>query len=530
MGELVQEQFNLGRALVRLGLERLILGADLSSRPLAERASIANGILKGVLEKGDWQRALRLMYAPGVVSSLYDGDRKSFTESVIEVSKTSEEDTLDEDTRQLILKEWAPEDVYKLAVQSTLQEEKARRLFECVKDRLSEEQVKNGCIMFGERAIRNDKFQGAHHYFKEAGDVQRLNEVYDKLIKNADKFSIEFLIDAADNESTSGKTEELDFQRIIAIIRTLLKNKKLQKEIHYRKVDTLYRLGQIRQLLNSEQEKGLIDLIAPHLSGCELENRPNEKLKLAWALTHTRRDDEPAFAYRILKEFKHEGPEVLEAALNGLINHEKRAGGEYIASRMRLSLKEIEDKDLKAIFESAPLEIKAAIAEHLNDKATMPKLSKEFYQRRKEDGSFLEKAYELAFAAGEASDKKYIHELRTELVERELKKESLCYCFFWLNDKDVEGQTQAYNAVFKKDPESAFKLAKKIDDEKLIQQAREAITKKSPERAFDYFRRSGDYDLQGIELALNALAEKYSVSKETLQKTLQPAIQKDSQF
>ena len=159
----------------------------------------------------------------------------------------------------------------------------------------------------------------------------------------------------------------------------------------------------------------------------------------------------------------------------------------------------------------------------------MFKLSKEFYQRKEEDDAFLNEAYSLAFAAEEVGDEKYVGELRAELIERELKG-TPSYYFHWLDKQDDKGRAQAYKAIFKKDPESAFRLAKSLSDEKLMQQARETIVQKSPEYAFDYFKGSSGYDLQGIELALNALSEKYSVSKETLQKTLQSAIQKDSQF
>lgn len=529
---LIAEKVNLGRALAGLHLEELVLNANLSDKPLAERASLVKGIINGKLEKGQWQRALHLVYGEGMVSSLFDGDWKSFTESVIESSKKeSRYDTLDEDTFKLILKKWAPIDVYKLATESTLQKGYARKLFAYVEEKLPEELTRKTHIMFGERDLEDQNIQNAHYHFKKAGDNKKLDELYDNIIKNANKDNIEFLIDLVEKDATN-KTGEFDQKRIISIVNTLLKDKKLQKEINNSKVRVLYKLRREHELLwDSIEEEGLINLITPRLSGYEIEKNPDEKLNLSWALAHIA--DEPAQAYRILKKANHTGHEVLTAAFNGLQCYKDRIGNEYNACRLQLSLEDIEDKDLQALFKwsSTPLKIKADIAEHLDDKKAMLELSKEFYKQKNKDRNNLAKAYELGFMAGKVCNKNYLNKIRTELIENEIKeKDSLSYYFFWLNQKDTKGLRQAYNAVIEKSPESAYNLAKKINDEKLIQMALEKMVKESPERAFDHFRTSTYYDLKGIELAITALAEKYSVNREDLQKILEPAIKKDSEF
>lgn len=530
MAELFEEQVNLGRALVGLHLEELVLKADLSDKPLAERASLVNGVLKGMLEKGRWQTALHSVYGKGIVGSLFDGDWKTFTGSVIEAAKKSDTDEVSDDIFELILKKWAPEDVYRLATESALPNKCAHPFIRAVKDKIPKELVEKAYVMFGGRALENKDFESAHYYFRESGNTQKLNELYDNIIKDATKEGIEFLIELAKRDESNNREPNLDAQRLSAVVQTLLKDKKLRKKIGFYKIESLYKLHKKQPFLGSKEEKELIDVVAPHWSGCEIGKDSDKKLDLAWALTHTA--DEPALAYRILKKAKHKGPDVLTAAINGLLSHKRRDGTEYNEHRLQLSLDDIDAEDLKAVLDRAPLDLKADIAEHLDNKVLILKLSREFYNKRTANNGYLEKAYHLGFIAGKARDEKYINKLRTELIEQELKKESTSYYFFGLNRKDVKGYTQAYNAVIGKDPESAYRLAKDINNEKLMQQAREAIVQKSPERAFSYFNSSTEdrQDHAGIALAISALAEKYSVSKETLQKALEPAIKQPDNF
>ncbi len=74
--DLITEKVNEGRLLAALSLEhRVLANGVLPNSKLIERVSLVKGIITGLLERGQWNEVVRLVYQDGSPArALFDGD------------------------------------------------------------------------------------------------------------------------------------------------------------------------------------------------------------------------------------------------------------------------------------------------------------------------------------------------------------------------------------------------------------------------------------------------------------------------
>ena len=81
----------LGKAAVALGLEgRLLKDGVLPARQLTERAEVVEGIVGALLEKGDWRKAVDVVFSDNAGKVLYSSDKTGFYEAVAATIKVED--------------------------------------------------------------------------------------------------------------------------------------------------------------------------------------------------------------------------------------------------------------------------------------------------------------------------------------------------------------------------------------------------------------------------------------------------------
>lgn len=505
-----QEQtVNLGRALTVLGLEDRLLKA-LPNRPINERPHLAKGIIDGLLERGAWQDAVQLVYSNPI--NILLGSDEDFKKSVFKCLDQREKVLIYDSTKELLYKHWSQEDLCKLATYPLYNEEKDAMSIARSLDNENKIKVYN---LLGERALQRNDFEAAYKFFNSAENKEEIDKLYKKTIKNITKSNISLLIDLAEDAP-----EQRD-SRLSEIIQSTLKNSKLKKYLANGGGERLYSLCKKYNLqLSKENNNKLLNFAAKTLSSWQIKQENND-VKLKWALEHAKKT--PALAYKILKQQKYKGPEVLTAALQGILNIGADDSEDHC-----LYIRDVEKKDLQAIYKNTSKRIQARIAMHLNKKKDMLKLSKWFYQNKKKSDKHLLTAYELWIKGGGAQDASYVNNLRKILIKQKTKDTIIST--WWLENSDITGHIQMYNAIFKKFPEDAYELACKINNEVLMQQSRELMINESPKSALSKF--TGSYgkskDYTGIELVISTIAKNYSVEKEELEQFIQQKLKDES--
>ncbi|MCX6775046.1 MAG: hypothetical protein NTY99_03070 [DPANN group archaeon] len=500
-----QEKFELGKLATKLDINLECLLNKFSDYPLEERAALAEGVVSGLLENSHLEAAFKFVYNPGPINGLVNISK--FPKEVIETVKRCEEESIPisdswpDKTRRRLFEHWAPEDIYELITQPAIKSEDALEILNNLIT-IAPEKKASAYNLFAERFFKKEEFHGAYALFEAAKNKEKISDLYNTLIKKITADNIGLLVDiAATDEDVVTRND-----RLVNIMRKVLGDKKAQ---HERSVALrLYELNHKYQLLPVNETMGLVELAAKVMDGYDVKKTQDSVLELTWAKIHAK--DRPAEAYRMLKKAQYAGPEIVMAAKQGIIVKSNNSD-----NRNALSVEEVDKEHLKIIFNKCPLDIRVRIAELLDDKEEMLRLSKKLHGK-----GDLRESYSLWIKGGGEQDCTYVNELRQALIQRELQASYIGTG--WLSDKDIAGHMQFYKAVLEKSPRTAYALASRINDQKLVQDARFAIVAQSPEHAFGFFAQ--EKDEVGRHMAEIKLAQKYSLNSISLTDFLQPLI------
>ncbi len=505
MVKIDQEKVKLGKVLVELDLERRIIeGGILPLSPPDERASVVRGIISGLLKKGSCEYALHLVYGNGTINALFDGAFADFKQEFIKSLKREERWGCG--IRVLLSRQWAPDELYQLATQTTVPKEEALNILSELANnkQITEEQKQKAFNIWAEYMLQKGNPYRAYELFSKAENKERIAQLYTNLLENISKTNLDTLVYVAQDDSENKRS------RLTTICRKVLADKKLQSaEIQYSKIGKFLHKYVDDMDLSKEESDALTALAAEQMTHYDIERNTEPKLKQAWALTHIA--EEPKDAYRILKELNYKGSELLVAARTYLRDQAN-------THNLREAIAEIPGKILLQLYEEMPLDVRIGIATHLNDKKTLQELSKEVHVTKRDEYD----AYNLWILGGGSYTDSYVRELRKTMLEKRIKESKEGKrkgVWTSLGEYDREGHIEAYDALVEDFPETAYGLASHIKDEERKQKAREYMVRESPRDALRKFEVCKDNT--GIAMATATLAEQYKVNKDDLARLIQ---------
>ncbi len=428
---------------------------------------------------------------------------------------------MDEDVPKLLIKHNEAELLYDIACRVQLEDHDLEKIMEKVDSRIPPERMKEGYNALAARAEKHSDFTKAYQYYHQAENTAAVDALYQKIFKtHVAPDHIDILLTIADETNT--KQNSRAAETVYAILK---KPELLRFSPHIpQHLTEMVRRHKVR--LSKSQDELLKDALISQLSLYELDKVAYDKdaLTLRWAKFHAQ--DWPESAYRIFKSREYQGPEVNTAVRQWLINRTEQP--EHYDG---LSADQISEIHLRQAYETLPLEVKATVALHLKDSRLLQDLSRQYSRNRKE-GS-ISAAYRLWIRGEGDQNDLYVKKLRTSMIKKELAKEyGPSVCLF--EPDDAIGNKLWFTHLIEREPEKAYAVAQRIQDQHLLQQAREKIVKLSPSDALQKFKGyQGDFvggyhkedtDAVGMNMALDALAEQYSVPRQRIDEYL--ALQK----
>lgn len=511
-----QEKINEGKFLANMGLEKKVLADGvMPNSPIMDRCSLVKGIIDGYFESGQWQKAVKAVYTAGSpVRTLFNGNWDEFRKKVLASAQENNPRYFGQEI-SLLLEHREFELVYNLATRLPIQGDRIvteiSGILDSLGDNISGEQRRKGYGLLAERAWQKNDWPQVFEFYEKGNDQEGMDKLYqevisqERIIPGDGGIPLDFLLKLATFR------EDKEKERVEAVAQFYFDGRTRTNWVSRRSTRDLYDLLKIHQIeLASEQRQKIMDNIVRSLSDYELKEVRDEQLVLLWAKKNVAK--EPKNAYHILTSSEYDGPEVLTAALNAL-----KIVFEGTPEARRYSQK-LEAKDIKKEHreqllhsEGTPMEIKVKLAIEDQQHAFL----REFSGKYKKEGD-LEKAYQLWIDGKGDPESSYVQGLRKKIIQGKLEEaSSYGPPLYFLSHDDKPGHHQAYQMVVERFPETAYHLARRILDEELTDKARRLIVKASPEEAFRKFSTGPkDNDSIGIDLALDALAEKYQVPKE----------------
>ncbi len=504
--DLIPAKVQEGKLIAALSLEqRVLANGVLPNAPLPERASLVNGIIYGLLEKGEWNEAIRLVYKDGSPARvLFDGDWDGLRKGILASVQQKREWYIGDNVEDLLVNHGEAELLYDIACKLPLEERKFAHILATVEPKLPAEKMKEGYNAAAVRAEQRKDFAKAYRFYTRAENIAAISALYQNIFENFAPNNLEILLTIAEETNTTQNSRA--GQTVYAVLN--------QPRLLGFSRDTPRRLmGMVRKhklALAKSQDDLLKDALVSQLALYELRDiteHGDVNLPLRWAKFHA--EDEPKEAYGVFKSRKYQGPEINLAVQQGLKNREEKHD-----HYQGLLPHDIDEPHLRQAYDSSSLEIKVSIASHLKDNALLQDLSKQFSKQKKE-GS-VERAYHLwIYGQGDQQDP-YVEKLRASMIKKELKDERPSASLFL--PKDKIGNRRWYLQMVQRDPTVAYDIAKRIDDPALVSEVRILMVKKSPLDALHKFQshRPEDTDTVGVNLALDALAKQYGVSRDKI--------------
>ncbi|MBI4451008.1 hypothetical protein HY642_03465 [Candidatus Woesearchaeota archaeon] len=500
----IQAKLDEGRLIAALGLERRILeNGVLPNAGLNERASLVKGIITGLLEKGRWGDALRMVYTPGPARSLFDGDWEGFKAAVKHAATSGGELGLayGQEIADILVHNWTPEDIVELITTSRIKAEHVMMLI----DKLPLDAALRSKIYlsFGEQSLEGKEYYRACAHFNTAGAPDRINSVrkmlFDQLPGDAGLYLLELCTRYPDGKE--------------------LLQKAMPKLLQSKGIDSSALYNAIKEFGLEVDEKELQDSrydAVSAMSASQIGHSKDEKEKFMWAKVHAPRESMPA--YKIFKELGYHGIERHWAMMRITEMFEQGWTG------MRHAISnDIDRVDLEEHFTLLPLEAKVACAEHWKDKKIMENVSAELLTNVNESAQasdavslrHLEQAYQLAFDAELGEER--LEPLRQRIFTAALTKarhdqfQHCAYSYFgnWIRHEDNIGLRAAYELMLDHFPPRAYEIARlQLRDEALQARAREAVVTHDPIQALSVFPAE---DVRGRQMAVHAVADAYHI-------------------
>ena len=503
------QHVNLGRALTHLSNEHLFSleekvfkSGTIPGASLQEKASVARGIVEGLLEVGNWPVAVRHMYEPGPVKMLLEDYLPGFRENLLATAKKRKaEHHIDETAIQTLAEVKEFELLYQFVIQVPMPLNNAQHLFHLLTRAISPEQNRMIQEALAVRAVAERKFIEAIGYWENTQNEAALDKLYDTLLHD-EKADVSALLDLACRQPKRKQ------ERVRDVVLKIMDNQKLLTGLGWDGNSAFYgRLCDITQdqelTLSDRVREKFLDLAVTYLRHDEIKKRNHPALSLHWAKIHA--DKDPWKAYEVFKAVQYAGPERFQAAAK-LVS---------LAVKNQHNLDDrIDAEDLQKVYFSVNQAARIAIALRLADTQKLQELSKEV--RGKND----EYAYRLWVAGSGNLEDPYVINLRHDLVEEAKRKGHSVYASF-VDPRDEPGQRQVFDLVLEHFPKAAYELAQGLKDDALVEKARQQMIQRSPEWALSVFSDSSIHERQGhdsagIELAVLALTQKYEIPREMI--------------
>lgn len=498
------QKVNEGRLLTALSLEdRVLANGVLPQHTLLERASMVKGILTGLLEQGNWQHAVTLVYRDGgLVRGLFDGDWEGFRQGVLESARREKPEYIGEEIVKALLHHKEADLVYRLAMELPLRGAETERIINELGKEITPAQRHDAYASLGRRYLAGNDYQEAYRCFKAAEDDASIDTLYALLLeKKKGHYLFDLLLLTAQHskEKERERVEQV-LQKVLPLLPDNGKNALFHPFSHAGK--ELYALQKKFKFPLSVREQQLLQADAiRRMSSYAVKECDDQELKIAWARKNF--TDSPGTAYAIFQQTRQTGPEVLKAVRAGL---ERPWKGDR--DQEKLSPQDIKETQLRAVYNSVTLGSKVAIALHLKDNKQLCFLSRTFRAKKE-----YQQAYSLWVQGHGDLESPYITEIRQQLIDKGIAENYLPIHTFDLGDRP--GLLQLYHAVIETKPDVAYGLAKKVQDESLLQRARETVVRQSPAKGLKFFR--SENDSTGLEIAVTALAHTFSVPKELVE-------------
>lgn len=496
---------NLGRMATALSLENKVLSNGvLPEKTLPERAAVVRGIIDEQLRTGRWADVVELVYNPkSNARLLYDGDMNLLDNEIVESARAYKGDKNPVAALNTLLGANREEMILQLMELSNIPYEQAFVFLNKMENKLDGAQTARASKLVARAASNEGKFREAFVYYLKANDVQGADEVFESCFKEVAEEGTDWsnlgfgsLVEMAKREEGERRT-----QKLVRIIENeaICKGRAGARFEIYKENNLPLPKETIDRLYDAAA--GSMEGWSSYISGDRARSWGKEfdpRLALLWAKKHA--TTEPQRAYHIFAELEYEGGEVLDAALAGI----KKST--FDDSHRALQLTNVNRTHLGMLMgdASVELEVRARIAEHLEDKEKLIAFSREFHATGDN-----EKAYNCWIGGGGEQDNEFISGIRRRLFEDWMAKERP---YIHLHRADVTGHKEAYNLLVQKgDLSEAYDFARyfamSTGDESMLNEARGKIVADNPVSALRLFEK----DESGRALALKAVAQKYGV-------------------
>lgn len=508
------EKVKLGRFLATIGKEDQVLADGvMPNSHFIDRLSLVKGVLDGYFESGHWEQAVKAVYTEGgPVRTLFDGDWDAFRNNVLKSAQDHNRHFWGaSEAIQLLHQNDETELLYQLATTiPTLQSNEIEGILNEISEEITPEQRRAGYDLLAERVMKDEGGpRKAYEMYQKGGNMEGINQLYEKLIQEPDNISPKFLLQLAtsNDEKEKGRIEEL-----VTLFYPKVTDEKPHESINGSIADSLRTLAEHHDIeVSMEQEECMVCDILGAVDNYKSEQFGSE-IVLLWAKRNP--TTYPKDKYHLFLKRDYKGPEVLQAALAAL---QLGRGNDGREDWQKLHLHQIKEEHREKLLESpdVPLQIRAEIAEHDKVYKKLRQFSREFKQEEDYDKAY--RAWKIGQGSLTAS---YAVGLRRMAVEKDLiEREGKEPWLHFLAKDDKPGLVQVYHMMKGKFPEKAYNLAWWSGEETLIDEARTSLMKTlTPEEALERFsgRRYSfdDYDEKGVNLALTAIAEKHGVSEE----------------
>ncbi len=499
----IEEQVNIGRFLSAMNLEDAVLANGvLPNQRMEERTSLIQGMLKGMLESGNWQKAVHEVYNPGTVKALFDGNREGFNDAVIAAAREQKPDTkISGKFVKFLVDHNQTGVVCRLIEEIPYNQDNLNNLFNGVYDSVDETVRSRLRDSIGASAQEAGDFVAAHSFFDNNSNTDSIDALYLQILADPVE-NIDLLLEIADKDKA----------RLTEIVKEVLKIDEEELhgvDVHYTKIEkVLYELVQKHEIeLLPEENVRLLDLASNVINTWDNGKAGDKNLALLWAKKHYKHN--PETAYQIFMAQDYAGDEVM-AAVRVAFSEEYLKGSGHFHSSRELNVSIFREEHLRAVYSEQDAWTRVKIAGHLEDKNALLGLSRELFKEES-----FESAYNLWVSGGGSFDDPFAEELRQGIIAAEEGKSYFSDNLFDRND--VPGKTWLFNKLFDTGKlSSAFDIAEKLGDEEKMQRAREKMVERDPAWAIGIFMQkySTDEDIKdraGFDMCVTALSEKYGI-------------------
>ena len=521
----IDENFGVVAAL--LGQEEKVLANGiLPGRTPVEKSAAITGLVHGLVQRGDVDRAVEFLYGKNAIRILYDDTQiPRFNELLVEGLQRSR---MDDEGRRKAVDTLAKQDrhvdaLYTAALQ--MPNKKGMEILFSIEGNVEPQRWREGMSSLGQRVAEQNQHLG-YQALSAAENRGAVATLFDQTVESLTEGKISLAVKmltwlkrfeyppVQGHEENAQRRSTALMKKVIAMEPAL----DLWGDNKIRWKDLYSLVKQEGVTLEQAEQNKLQRFALQEISDHDLEDEGD---RLAWARINYRKD--PIGAYEIFVEKGYQGRKF-EQAIKGVF-------ARIMKDRWNWKGPNLPDEHLEIVYRDTPetsLKEREFIAQRLNDAAELQRLGRIYAAQEGKDAQ--ERAYRLLVEGGLTFGDSLLESVRSALISeesRELAQNSPGFApsFRWLDEKDRPG----YEAAFQRLTEGegrrtweigAYELAAERGDIARVQQARALILeRRRPEVALGIFKRVEDRP--GYEAAKQRLTEQYPISAESLEYLLQ---------